>query len=690
MVTKIRKRLLIGFAFIICHLSFSVALTSCNPEPDESDLYTFTGQTIESFIQSDSTLTSFNYVLSRIGYDKLMAAYGIYTCYAPTNDGLEAYCDSLYDDEEAIIPHNGMTERSLQGLSDSLCLNIARFHLVPTLRNVVDMTSGGEILTLLGYEFKLGSDSIGRIVLNDKATIISSDNIVTNGIVHIVDNVIPRFTRFIGDVLNRSEDFTIFSEALRRTGLDDSLMKYNKDGISEFVQRQRSNYSSKLSSDNTCKVGYTLFAEPDDVLRQNGINSFDDLVAKANEIYGNAPDWYDYMTENGLTVSTGDDYENRFNALNMFVAYHIIGASMSVNQLVFEQGSSTYWNYAPTADRYDYYETMLPHTMLKVWEPSSIPGGRTLLINRYQTNNTLTNEVGTMGTNHVLVDEGIKINRDRSLQAYNGYIHVIEGLLKYDRLVPRGVLNERMRVNCTSLFPELISNRYRYWQTGDGNISSTYDTSRRGFANDYFDNLKVYDDGTCSVYCLRGAWRCYQADQMQFWGRYDFSFKMPPVPTGVYEVRVVYAPLSYGSFMQYYVGTSPQVQTMTALGLPMDTRIEVEDPRIGLTAALEEEDLGLASDMGLRNRGYMRGPYSYCGHGENGWKETTAARNEFAAGGLTVRIILGRLKLNQGEENWMRLKTLDPDHPTGVVGLDFLELVPVSVVDNQEFAEDWY
>jgi hypothetical protein len=53
--------------------------TACNPEPDESDLYTFTGETIESFIKKDSTLTSFNYVLSQVGYDRLMSAYGIYT-----------------------------------------------------------------------------------------------------------------------------------------------------------------------------------------------------------------------------------------------------------------------------------------------------------------------------------------------------------------------------------------------------------------------------------------------------------------------------------------------------------------------------------------------------------------------------------------------------------------------------------
>jgi uncharacterized surface protein with fasciclin (FAS1) repeats len=665
-----------------------LSLTACNPEPDESDLYTFTGETIESFIQSDSTLSSFNYVLQRVRYDRLMAAYGTYTCFAPTNEGMKAYCDSLYDDVEAVIPHNGMTERSIEGLTDSLCLNIVRYHLSGNVRTAVNLTGTGEVSTLLGYEFSFASDSLGRPVFNNKATVISSDNEVTNGVVHIIDNVIPRFTRFIGDVLERAPQYSIFSQALEATGLGDSLMTFTKGDNFTFYQRPRENYSGTLSWESSCKVGYTLFAESDEVMRQNGINSFEDLVRYANEVYGGASDWYDYIRENGISVSTGDDYTNRFNALNMFVAYHILYASMSENQLVFEQNSSSFFNYKPDADMYDYYETMLPHTILKVWEPRS--ENRNVYINRYQTNNTLTNEVGTTGTNHELIRRGVRVVRNEQLAAYNGYVLSINGMLVYDRIVPRGVLNERMRVNCTSLFPELINNRYRYWSTGDGNIANTYDTSRRGLPSNLFDNLVVYDDVFCLAYCLRGAWRCWQADQIQFWGRYDIAFKLPSVPSGLYEIRVVYAPMTYGSFMQYYIGTSSNVQSMTAIGLPFDATVQVEDPRIGLTDPKAEDDQGIESDMALRNRGYMRGPHSYCGHGENGYADNNSARTEWGTGSLTVRYILGRVQLNQGQENWLRIKTLNPDNTMNPVGLDFVELAPVSVTDNQEYSEDWY
>ena len=398
--------------------------TACNPEPDESDLYTFTGETIESFIKKDSTLSSFNYVLSQVGYDRLMSAYGIYTCFAPTNDGLKAYCDSLYDDPEAAVPHNGMTERSLYGLTKELCMNLVRYHLSANVRTAVNLLTNPEVSTLLGYEFEVSFDSIGRPVFNDKATVISSDHETTNGIVHIIDNVIPRREQPSGYYLDRAENYKIFNEALKRTGLVDSLLKFKKEGTFKFTQIARQNYSGKLSSEEVCKVGYTIFAETDEVMARNGINSFDDLVKYANDVYGNSSEWYDYIRENGITVKTDDDYTDRYNALNMFVAYHILNAWMSENQLVFEQNQSSFWNYAPDADQYDYYETMLPHTMMKVWMPHT--ENRNIYINRYQTNNTLTNEVGTMGTNHELVRRGVKVNRGKQIVAGNAYIISID------------------------------------------------------------------------------------------------------------------------------------------------------------------------------------------------------------------------------------------------------------------------
>jgi hypothetical protein len=92
----------------------------------------------------------------------------------------------------------------------------------------------------------------------------------------------------------------------------------------------------------------------------------------------------------------------------------------------------------------------------------------------------------------------------------------------------------------------------------------------------------------------------------------------------------------------------------------------------------------------MHNRGYMRGPYSFCGHGENGWSTTNNCRVEQGYGTMIIRAVLGRVNIKQGKENWLRIKTLQPDNSNSISGIDFIELVPVGVVDNQQYSEDWY
>ena len=683
-------------------LAIMVALGACNKEPDESNLYTFTGETIETFIQKDSDLTSFNYILTRVGLDRMMASYGQYTCYAPSNEGVALYIDSLYNDPEASIPHNGMTANSLEGLNDSLCNDIARYHLTNGLYSIIEMGgSGATITTMLGRPISSKVDSLGRTVLNNVSTIISEDNEVTNGLVHKLNRVVPRSSRLLGDTFDRLEGYTIFSEALRKTGLVDSIkesMKYRtlSDGTRTTKFDKPADITdtngSELYCPTECKIGYTIFAESDEVMRANGINSFEDLVNYANKVYGGAAAWYDYIREKGHTVSTGNDYTNRWNALNMFVAYHILYASMAQDQLVFEkkigvQLGTSKWNYVDGADPYDYYETMLPHTLLKIWEPQP---GNTLYINRYQTFNTLTNEVGTRGTNHTLVNPGIEIER-LDITAYNGYIHPIKGMLVYNEQVPDGVLNERLRFEATTFLPEFINNGFRYMLMSEVSAMNGGNSGARlAFPVDYFDNVICYNgEQTKLRYNVKGDYRAYQADAFQGWGQYDLAIKLPPVPSGLYEFRLFYSPMGHGGMMQFYWGTSKNVQEMTALSIPLDVRIQESDPRIGWTAFYEEDDMGVASDEAMKNRGYMRGPYSFCGHpGDDGDTKTT--KNCRGDGVVTLRRVLGVVNVKQSDEFWFRFKNVINDDSDLKWQLDFVEFVPMNVVDNTMYSEDWF
>ena len=524
---------------------------------------------------------------------------------------------------------------------------------------------------------------------------------MTNGLVHKLNRVVPRSSRLLGDTFDRLEGYTIFNEALRKTGLVDSIkesMKYRtlSDGTRTTKFDKPADITdtngSELYCPTECKIGYTIFAESDEVMRANGINSFEDLVNYANKVYGGAAAWYDYIREKGHTVSTGNDYTNRWNALNMFVAYHILYASMAQDQLVFEKKSgvplgTSKWNYVNGADPYDYYETMLPHTLLKIWEPQP---GNTLYINRYQTFNTLTNEVGTRGTNHTLVNPGIEIER-LDITAYNGYIHPIKGMLVYNEQVPDGVLNERLRFEATTFLPEFINNGFRYMLMSEVSAMNGGNSGARlAFPVDYFDNVICYNgEQTKLRYNVKGDYRAYQADAFQGWGQYDLAIKLPPVPSGLYEFRLFYSPMGHGGMMQFYWGTSKNVQEMTALSIPLDVRIQESDPRIGWTAFYEEDDMGVASDEAMKNRGYMRGPYSFCGHpGDDGDTKTT--KNCRGDGVVTLRRVLGVVNVKQSDEFWFRFKNVINDDSDLKWQLDFVEFVPMNVVDNTMYSEDWF
>ncbi len=705
---------LVGF---IGMAGLTAMVSSCNPEPDESDLFTATGETASDFIKRKAELSSFDYILSRVRLDRSLSSYGEYTCFAPTNEAIAAYIDSLWNDAEAPVPHNSMTENSLEGLSDSLCNDIAKYHLASGVHNTIEMGgSGSTVNTMLGRPIQTEgtTDSIGRVTLEKQAVIIEADSVVTNGIVHVLNRVIPRSTRLIVDEMDRHDDYSIFVEALKLTGLADSLTKTKKNVIYTIddIKDVDAN-KSDLYHPEECKIMYTIFAEPDEVLRKNNINDINDLIAYANKAYGNAAEWYDYLNETGKSVSTGTDYTNRFNALNMFVAYHILYAGMPQNELVYEFSSrwATTWNYTCGCQPFDYYETMLPNTLMKIWD---VTGNRSnsshqLFINRYRTLNTLTDELGNeTAANqgalvneygiHELVSPGVRIARttdsdlnfETNIQTYNGYIHGLRGMLVYDRQVPKGVLHERLRFDSTTFLVEFINNgirmsNYSEMKARNGGGSG----SRVAFPLNYFDNVVSYTPQNRFRYNVKGAYNAWQSDTFQGWGNYDLAIKLPPLPTGRYEFRLFYTPMGHGGMMQFYLGTSKSLSTMEALDIPLDVRIPITDPRIGSTCFFEEEDMGIATDAALRNRGYMRGLFSYQDHPENLDGSTTVNQRSDKRN-ASLRKIFNVREFKQSEEYWFRIKSVIQDETDLKWQFDYVEFVPYDVVNNDTYSEDWY
>ncbi len=687
MITKINQRVkwsVACAAFLISHFSFLVS--SCSEDIDESNLYTFTGETIEDYLSNRSEqFSSFNYILSRIGYDKILSAYGTYTCFAPTNDAVTNYIDSLYDDNTNIdLPHNGMTARGLEGLTDSLCEDIALFHLLNTKVMGVNMGNGMTIKTLLGRDINTSIDSVsGQVVISRAALVTSMDNELENGVLHELNHVITRSNLLVaGEMESHPDLFTIFSNALKVTGLADSLTLQQKTDIKEVTNETTYWVPEK------CELGYTVFAETDEVFKANGINGIDDLAKYAAEQYAACADegsgWYDYARRNNIEVSTGRDYENPWNVLNMFVRYHLVQYKVPWNKLVYD------YNQVSKVTLCEYYETMLPYTLIKLTRNS---GKR--LLNRWTANNSLTDRVAELGTNamHTVLFEGVELaGQNSQVAAANGYIHPLNGLLVYNADVPQGALNERLRFDDTSLLGEMMSNGIRGMTVAEikAHVDGG-DFSRVRFPSNYFDHLTVYNGDDTQLRYLApddGAWSNYEGDEFLCVGAYDFAMRLPPVPDGTYELRIGYTANGARGMLQFYLGRSNDQTTMEALDIPLDMRFVpannsdgTPDTRTGWCLWTVTDDRGVESDNNMHNLGYMRGPLYYT-LGPNG---STVARSNRE----DLRRIIAKQNFEQGEY-WLRFKTVLPDNTGAQFHLDYIEFCPENIYNNTIYAEDMY
>lgn len=684
---KFFSRLLLAAA-----LPMMLGLASCKEDIDESNLYTFTGETIEDFLTNRSDqYSSFNYILSRVGYDKILSAYGTYTCFAPNNKAVEEYIDSLYDDtSNKDFEHNGMTSRGLEGLSDSLCNDIALYHLLSTEVMGVDLSNGFTSSTLLGRIISASVDTLtSDIMINNFSAITTMDNELENGVVHEIDNVLRRSNRLVAGELEQHPEFSIFSQALNMTGLGDSLILEKK--MAKYSVTNTYNFYVP----EECRMGYTLFAESDETLAENNIKSIDELIEFANNAYARCADqgsgWYDYYRNKGFTVSTGNDYTSPTNALNMYVRYHILKYFVPYDKLVYS------FNEVAKATLFEYYETMLPFTLMKV---TRISGKRRL--NRWVANSTLTDRVAEEGSDNIrtVLREGIEI-KNNNIMASNGFIHPISGMLVYDQTVPTGVLNERLRFDDTALFPEMTSNSFRLisdaevnalngGKTGaDGALGGNYIRIPEGF----FDYLAFYNGENTRLYYLPGqsnGWSNYQGDEFNCMGAYDFAFRLPPVPDGTYELRMGYTANGNRGMLQFYLGRSRELTSMKALDIPLDMRrVPVDNPDgspdtnsgTGWSLYTHTDDMGVESDANMHNLNWMRGPLYYT-VGKGG---STVAR----ANAQDLRRIITKMQFEQGEY-WLRFKTVLPELTTSQFHLDYIELCPENVYNNNQYVEDMY
>lgn len=692
----------------------AAAFTSCSEQIDDSNLYTFTGQTVIDYLRSDSTLSDIAKISDYAGMSDRLSAYGTYTCFAPTNEALETYIDSLYKDTKS-ANHNGLYTGEVSQDSvmnrlwksekrDSLCKDIIEAHIAGQKKTSNDLLTGADITMMLGNTHTPKVIN-GEITMDGTTKFLKRDLEVENGVVHVIDRLFYRSTNYIIDEMEAMGCYTLWVEALKKTGIDKLLQETErKTGISWFTIDPETKYPY-AEYPTKCKVGYTVFAEPDAILKSEGIETFDQLVERANREYENCSTWYSYVEDEGIKVSTGNDYTNQWNALNMFLRYHILKYALSTDKLVYS------YNELKDMDVYEYVRTMLPGTMFKLTGVKDNGGNvESVFINRQLNTPTLTSDPGNTSRQSTayldankVIDQGILVGNSKvnSRQASNGYVHPISGVLVYNQSVPNNVLNERLRFEFMSLFDESMTNRYRGYTGAD--LKSAFGRTDRAITavripEGYFENLVIYNGESSRVYYLtkdeaktgqgssNDCWNDYQGDELYCKGAYDFAIKLPPVPKdGTYELRFGYVNNGARTIVQFYLGHSSDRSTMTPCDIPLDQNVQASSTTVGWTNPNNDGDNGAAVDKAMHNRGWMRGP-NYFGNFKNG--EGTLARFNGTGGQQHIRRVVTKQYFKQGEDNWFRCKTAMPENTEAQFELDYIELVPVNVYNNPYLTED--
>ncbi len=656
-----------------------LSLNSCTENIDDSDLYTFTGETMVDHFENDpENFSDYLTILGKVHPSKrsestmleLLSARGNYTCFAPTNDAIKQYLDSL-------LLLNQVTSTDVNQIPDSIAESIVFNSIIENENeeaySTTDFVEGALSRTNMNDRYiniSYGNDVDGTSVVfvNVDSRIIVKDIEVTNGYIHAIDKVLSPSTATVGDLVMNTPNTSFFGRLLDITGWDDQLMDYRDEAYEDFEKAGEDvtevvngkNWDGRYPEHRY--FGYTVFVETDSV--------FEEALGKGNLTVEALKNW---LQTNGYypDANYDDEYTSEDNVINQFVSYHLLPERLTWNRMVIFSNEKGFYNGAINdgtqfqTNVWEYYETMGKHRRtLKI---TGIKEGKR--INRYSTMNLTTYREQSVEI------PGVEINSTNGQydnNAMNGYYYTINSLLLWGPDVYNKVLNERMRYDICALLPEIMTNNVRFNKT-----ASWF------FKSDYFDVIPSMSEETVFQYLPNtnntgdaGQWTNYQTDEFNIKGVFDFTMKLPPVPyTGTYEIRYGVSANGNRGMAQIYLGTNPN--NLPPVGIPLDLRVEgtttsvgwVSDTDLGSDEAIDEKD------KAMRNLGYMKGPkYFYPASGISG----RDCRN-------CLRRIIFTGQLEAGETYYIRFKSVLQS--SAEFFFDYLEIVPKTIY-NGEVAED--
>ncbi|MBO7119916.1 MAG: fasciclin domain-containing protein [Bacteroidaceae bacterium] len=675
-------------------------LAACTEDIDTSARYVFRERTIAGYLEDHPQFSEYVRLMkeqpvsdiSETTVYQLMTAYGYYTCFAPTNEAIQLYLDSLVI--KGIIPVADWSafpnQRTLDSIRTVLVLNSIldgtkqekKFFTADFPKTNEEFsinTMADRKISVTYYQTDLDSMCIDGICPVSKR---NRDIEAINGFVHEVGYVINPSNETLGSTLHKythdyEAGFSVMAKLVEACGLIDTLTKVKDERYDllyrtgAFPKFHWNLLNTDVEAPEHRKYGFTLFAETDEFWEQElGKDRRDitkeDIIAWVED-KGYYPD-----------AVNDDNYRDENNLLNLFVTYHLLPERVPVDKLAIHYNEKGYnyknRNAVPTIPVWTHFVTFGKRRLLRVWE-SAESGGPYL--NRFpKLNNGRREDYHERECSEE--NQGVEIRTDENsgiVKLINAIIYPIHEPIAYTDHVRNELAKVRLRYDAYELQPEAWNNDMR-------NMSYFW---RFKFSSDpdkqYFTNLIVNTKET-NFMLLNGRdqnWPNYQADEVLAEGLYDITITLPPVPKfGIYEIRMGVSTFSgTRGICQVYWGS--RKDQLVAQGIPVNMQLGGQDPMLGWELDTEDDDYNAEVDKKMRNNGFMKGPEYIVANA--GGRET----NRLSA--TSTRRIIVREPMSPDVTYYLRFKTVQ-DYLEKQLFVDYLEWCPKEIYDNPEHPED--
>lgn len=706
-MTKLTQVLRLFFAlFLIC---------ACSEDVDTSARYVFKYENILTYLQKHEAYHEYADILTKVKIGKyssstvaqLLGARGNYTVFAPTNQAIHNYLQTLVDEEL-------ISEPSWDAFTDSAKLDSIRKVIV--FNSIID---GGDERDNFYYvsdfpeadkgEFILGNLfdkklSVSRFADPDSLCIngdcpidkYQRDILTVNGIIHQIGKVIaPKdvtAASYIQECLDEQREgyLTIF-RAIQACGLLDTLSVIRDEVYEELYQQGKIDNLNGMTAVGFAEgdvgyapkhrlYGFTIFAETDDFWRSQGLDP------TSRDLLQDLTKWIldNHQYSNDDVFTTGTDYASEKNLLYQWVTYHILPMKIPADKLVFhinEYGFDLNKPKLYTIPVYEYYTSFGPRRLFKLYESKESNG---VYINRFPKHDN-----GRRGTNHELYCDpdkvGCKVDADSPMailtDLVNCNIYPIDAPLSYNDAVRDNLQKDRIRFDGMSLFPEAINNDIRLKKATAEQYKHVYIPNTVRSYN-YFPNMQQNADMNFVYYnAWNDDWCNLQRDEMKAVGRFEVMFTLPPVPRrGTYEVRYKVLANSNRGIAQIYFGSDPD--NLPVAGIPidltMDCRNDADARKVGYEKDTDDDDFNAEVDKRMRNNGYMKGPQSIDSDNgtERGWNDRE-----------NIRHIFVRQTLDPNKTYYIKLKSVLESSKKEFY-MDFIEYCAKEIYDNPVEPED--